>query len=184
MKKALLSTVFVLLYQGLISQSFDERGTSVSQVGLNVTNAGTIGNAFGGNFDNGFSSCEYPKGSGVEHMFEGGLWIGGKLDGSQVVVSSAAYDYPNGINSGTGTAGYEFFGDEGSSILERSSFFNSPAYSVDAVSHQDFVMDFSDKFQVVPGTQIQVSRHDFPIGMDVHLETYNWNFPFSDFFVL
>ena len=167
-----------------MSQSFDERGTTASQVGLNVTNAGTIGNAFGGNFDNGFASCEYPKGSGVEHLFEGGLWIGGKLDGSQVVVSSAAYDYPNGINSGTGTAGYEFFAEEGSSILERSSFFNSPAYSVDAISHQDFVMDFSDKYQVVPGTQIQVSRHDFPIGMDVHLETYNWNFPFSDFFVL
>jgi len=183
-KKALLSAVLVIVFQGLKSQSFDERGTTVSQVGLNVTNAGTIGNAFGGNFDNGFSSCEYPKGSGVEHLFEGGLWIGGKLDGSQVVVSSAAYDYPNGINSGTGTAGYEFFAAEGSSILERSSFFNSPAYSVDAVSHQDFVMDFSDKYQVVPGTQIQVSRHDFPIGMDVHLETYNWNFPFSDFFVL
>jgi hypothetical protein len=177
----LLSTV---LSHQICAQSFDERNTTVSQVSLNITNAGTIGNAFGGNFDNGFPSCEYPRGSGVEHLFEGGLWVGGKLDGSQVVVSTAAYDYPRGINSGTGTAGYEFFAPEGSSILERSSFFNSPAYSVDAISHQDFVMDFTDRFQVVPGTQIQVSQHDFPIGLDVHLEAYNWNFPFSDFFVL
>ena len=22
-------------------------------------------------------SCEYPKGSGIEHIFDGGLWIGG-----------------------------------------------------------------------------------------------------------
>ncbi len=172
-------------YLGLYAQtSFDERSTSVSNISLNVTNSGTIGNAFGGQFDAGVPSCEFPRGSGIEHLFEGGLWVGGKLDGSQIVVSTAAYDYPRGINSGTGTAGYEFFGPEGGSIQEKSSFFNSPYYAVDAISHQDFIMDFSDRYQVVPGTFVPVNAHDYPIGLDVHLETYNWNFPFSDFFVI
>lgn len=164
------------------AQPVVEKVTSAANVGLTVNNYGTIGNAFRGGFDIGNPSCEYPKNSGIEHLFEGGLWIGGLINGSLTAVSTSAYDNPQGYS--TGSAGYEMSAEVGAGIRERSSFFNSPNFSPDAISHQDFLLDFSDKNRVVPGTNIQISNHDNPLNLDVHMEVYNWNFPFSDFFVI
>ncbi|HEX7356428.1 MAG TPA: hypothetical protein VF270_01815, partial [Ignavibacteriaceae bacterium] len=49
--------------------------TTVGNIGLTLTNFGTYGNGFSLWPDQ--PSCEYPKGSGIEHIFDGGLWIGG-----------------------------------------------------------------------------------------------------------
>ncbi len=163
--------------------SFDESVTSVSNVGLTVTNVGTFGNSFSGNFDViGSPSCEFPVNSGIEHLFEAGFWVGAKIDGAIVAVSTAAYDRTSGY--ATGAAGFEFTGEVGSQITKRSTLIDSPFFNPDAVSHEDFVCDFSDKNVQVPGTSIQINDHLQPLNIDVHLETYNWNFSFSDFFVI
>lgn len=163
--------------------SFDESVTSVSNVGLTVNNVGTFGNALRGNFDLlGTPSCEYPVNSGIEHLFEAGFWVGAKIDGSVIAVSTSAYDQTAGY--ATGRAGYEFTAEVGSKIAKRSTLVDSPFFSPDAVSHEDFVCDFSDKNLQVPGTSIQISEHSQPLNLEVHLESYNWNFAFSDFFVI
>lgn len=163
--------------------SFDERTTDASNVRLNISNVGTFGNAFRGYRDgSGNPSCEYPAGSGIEHMFEGGIWVGGLIDGNVVAVSTSAYDAPQGY--ATGRAGFEFTAEPGSRIFLRSSLQDQPVYSPEAVSHQDFISIFSDKNLLVPGTSIPIQSHDRPMNIEVRQEVYNWNYSFSDFFVI
>ncbi|GAB5538463.1 MAG: hypothetical protein Salg2KO_05660 [Salibacteraceae bacterium] len=164
-------------------ESFDQQQTTVSNVRLTLSNAGTFGNAMRGSYDLlGYGSGEFPANSGIEHLFEAGIWIGGKIDGSQVAVSTAAYDQSSGYAAGR--AGYEFNADIGGAFTKRSSLIDNPNYSVDAVSHEDFVADFSDQYIVVPGTNTPIQDHNTPMNLSVHLEAYNWNFAFSDFMVV
>lgn len=183
MKHFYLTLFLVVIFgRGYSQTSFEEKPTSVSNVGLTVTNVGTIGNAFRGSFDAGSPSCEYPKNSGIEHLFEGGIWIGSLINGSLTAVSTAAYDNPTGY--ATGKKGFEMTAEIGSSLKERSSLYSSPDFSPSAISHQDFIADFSDKNIMVPGTSIPIDGHDNPMKVGVHLESYNWNYSFSDFFVI
>ncbi len=164
-------------------ESFDEKLTSVSNVGMTINNVGTFGNAFRGSFAVlDYPSCEFPVNSGIEHLFEAGIWVGAKIDGSLITVSSAAYDQSSGYSPGR--AGYEFTAEVGSGFEERSSLFDNPNYTPEAVSHQDFVADFSDKNVLVPGTEIRINEHTDPLFIDVHMEAYNWNFAFSDFMII
>ena len=148
---------------------------------MTINNLGILGNAFKGSYQiNNFKSCEYPRNSGVEHLFEAGLWIGGTVRG-EVRVSTTAMDNSRGFS--TGAPNYEFTSEQGASINEKSSLFNSKLFDPKAVSHQDFIMNYTDKNLTIPGTQIQIPNHT-PLGVDVHLESYNWNYVFSDFFVI
>ncbi|NCG30819.1 MAG: hypothetical protein GWP27_10170 [Bacteroidetes bacterium] len=150
---------------------------------MTINNVGTFGNAFRGSYDVlGYSSAEFPANTGIEHLFEGGIWVGGKVNGSLIAVSTAAYDQTAGYSAGR--AGYEFTAEIGGQFIERSSLIDNPSYSVEAVSHQDFIGDFSDRNVLVPGTQIQISNHDNPMEIDIHMESYNWNYAFSDFMLI
>lgn len=181
-----LATILALccgLLTNAQQQSFEEKQTNASNMRLTITNYATFGNAFRGYRDgSGDPSCEYPAGSGVEHLFEGGIWIGGLENGGQAVVSTSAYDAPQGY--APGRAGFEMTAEVGSTLQERSSLFDSRFFDPQAVSHQDFVAILSDKNQVVPGTGINIQSHDRPMNVEVEMQTYNWNFTFSDFMVI
>lgn len=181
--KASLFFGSILLSAGIFAQStsFEEKVTSASNVRLAVTNVGTFGNAFRGYRDGTSNeSCEYPAGSGTEHLFESGIWIGGVRNGTQLV-STSALDATQGYR--TGASGFEFTGEIGSRLNERSSFKDSPFYSPFAVSHQDYVATFSDKNLIIPGTSNPIVNHNQPLFVQVNLKTYNFNFAFSDFVV-
>lgn len=183
MRKIALSILFFATLSGVRAQSsFDEKVTTASNVRLNVTNYGTFGNAFRGYRDgSGTPSCEYPAGSGIEHLFEGGIWIGAK-NGGTVQVSTSAYDAPQGY--APGRAGFEFTAPVGSYLQELSTLFDSKYYDPKAVSHQDYVAHFTDKNIQIPGTSIPISGHTNPMNVEVTMETYNWNYTFSDFLVI
>ena len=183
MKKLVAYIVSSLLLFAAQAQSFEEQQTNASNVRLNVTNVGTFGNAFRGYRDgSGNPSCEYPANSGVEHLFEGGIWIGGKENGGPIRVSTSAYDQSQGYAPGRG--GFEFTAEIGNLIQQRSSLQDNPNFNPDAVSHQDFIATFSDKNVVIPGTSIPIQSHLNPMNVEVQLETYNWNYSFSDFMVI
>lgn len=151
--------------------------TSVGNIGLTVSNIGTFGHAW--NLPNQ-PNCEYPKDSKVEHLYLGGLWVGALKEGT-IQVTTGAVEYGSVSNLG---AGFEFTSDTGDVTIERSQYNDSPYYDpIYAISHQDFVADFSDTNRIVPGTTIQIPDHN-PLGISVHLETYAWDFPFADDFVI
>ena len=52
--------------------------TNVGNIALTVSNFGVYGNTLLNLTQPGHQpSCEYPIGSGIEHIFQGGLWVGG-----------------------------------------------------------------------------------------------------------
>jgi hypothetical protein len=160
----------------------DSKFTTVGSIGLTITNFGTFGDGFAVQSPVDQPSCEYPRGSGIEHLFVGGLWVGGKRDDGTVLVTTGARDIPSLRDV---AAGFEFSNsaDPNDVVRERSSIIDNPFFDPNAISHQDFIADFTDSNVVVPGTTIRIPQHT-PINISVHLEAYAWNFPFADAFVI
>jgi len=162
----------------------DHHYTNVGNIGLTVTNFGTYGHGFA--FWPEQPSCEYPLGSGIEHIFDGGLWVGGFISndslGSQRTgpyVTTGAVDASSVSTRG---GGFEYTNASGSFVLERSSLIDSRYYSPNAISHQDFVMEYVDTNKTFSNGEPIVDHS--PLGLAIHEETYAWNFPFADFFVI
>lgn len=184
----ILLLVFVLAqttksqqFQNILTKPTDDdnsKFTTVGNIGLTITNFGTYGHGFSLWPDQ--PSCEYPKGSGIEHLFDGGLWIGGFVRGSSTpFVTTGAVDATSVSARG---GGFEFTNGQGQKVVERSSLFDSPFYQPTAISHQDFVMNYTDSNTVLSNGE-PITGHT-PLGVVVRQETYAWNFPFADFFVI
>jgi hypothetical protein len=160
--------------------------TNVGNIGLTVSNFAVYGNGLKLLTQPGHPpSCEYPLGSGIEHIFAGGLWVGGfKKDAvnsntkSGPFVTTGAVD----VSSLSRGGGFEFTSDKGTKIVERSSLLDSRFYSPFSISHQDFLMDYSDTNTSLEDGTIIVDH--VPLGIAVHEEDYAWNYPFADFFVI
>ena len=153
----------------------DKFYTTTGNIGLTITNFGTIGtrNAYWPNQP----SCEYPRGSRVEHLYQGALWVGAvSRRTGQIHVSTGSSDR---VSTTTGK-GIEFLSFQTTSITQRSSLSELPYFDQNAVSHQDFLADYAD-FIVRDSTAPDQS---VPLGLRVHQESYAWNFPFADFFVI
>lgn len=179
-----ISLVIILLFSGSAvrgQQVFDRKVTSTGNIGISITNVGTIGKPDVGSNPGGDPSMEYPLNSGQEHLFEAGLWIGAYTSGAQLRVSTAAVTNSSGYS--TGKAGFEFTND-GTPVEERSSLLDSPLFSPLAVSHQDLIAYFSDKrvsIETEKGS-VPIRNHDHPLFADARLESYNWNFSFTESF--
>ncbi|MCX6148957.1 MAG: hypothetical protein NTX22_00365 [Ignavibacteriales bacterium] len=158
--------------------------TNIGNIGLTVTNFGTYGHGFSLWPDQ--PSCEYPLGSGIEHIFDGGLWIGGFIsrdaDGngrSGPYVTTGAVDAASVSARG---GGFEFTNNPGSVVIERSSLLDSKFFNPNAISHQDFVMDYVDTNMALSNGELIVDHS--PLGLSIHQECYAWNFSFANFFVI
>ncbi|MCB0835218.1 MAG: hypothetical protein KDD63_19425 [Bacteroidetes bacterium] len=186
MNKHILLFFFLMLsLSGVFGQQpnvVDEKVTSAGNIATTINNLGMIGNSFSGSFNvEGFPSCEYPVNSGIEHIFDGGLWVGGII-GGELAVSSGAIDDASGYS--TGKRGFEF--TSVTPLRERSTLFDNPFFTPEAVSHQDFVSTFTDSsiFINTGGGKIQITDHLRPLNVEVDFQAYNWNFTFANFFVI
>ncbi len=160
----------------------DSKFTSAGNIGITISNYGIFGDGFRQQSPVDQPSCEYPKGSGIEHLFVGGLWVGAQTS-TGPRVTTGAFNTPRlGVGA---SANFEFTNTANPSdrIIERSSLEENKYYSPKAISHQDFIADFSDTNIFVPGSSIPIPNHT-PLGIAVHLETYAWNYPFADAFVI
>ncbi len=158
--------------------------TNVGNIGLTVTNFGTYGNGFALWPEQ--PSCEYPLGSGIEHIYDGGLWVGGFIANDSLgngrtgpFVTTGAVDASSVANRG---GGWEFTNQPGELVKERSSLIDSRYFSPQAVSHQDFLMDYVDTNRTLSNGELIVDH--VPLGISVHQETYAWDFTFANFFVI
>ena len=162
-----LFIAFLIGFSLSAQESFDSKQTTSSNVRLTITNIGTFGNSLDGYRDGtGNPSCEYPAGSGIEHLFESGIWLGGLENGGNAVVSTSAYDNTTGYSPGS--PGFEMTAELGASLIERSSLFDSKFFDPRAVSHQDFIAYFTDKNTRVPnanGDGPFIQDHTTPMWM-------------------
>ena len=160
----------------------------VGNLGLTITNYGLLGQGYSSALQDQ-PSCQYKYHSGrekeqIEHFSYAGLWFGGigGMDGEEVkLVSTAIVD---GVFE-FGEAGFEYTNsaDENDVVIERSTIVTSPLFDPEAISHQDFISDFTDRHTTVPGTEIKVINH-IPLGINVHMESYAWNYSYADAFVI
>ena len=161
---------------------------NIGNLGLTVTNYGLLGQGYSSALKEQ-PSCLYKyhartEKEQIEHFSYAGLWIGGigGMNGEhEKLVSTAIVD---GVFQ-YGEAGFEFTNsaDEADTVKERSSIVTSPYYDPKAISHQDFVCNFTDRHTTVPGTEIELINH-IPLGINVHLESYAWNYSYADAFVI
>lgn len=158
--------------------------TNVGNIGLTITNFGTYGHGF--SLWPAQPSCEYPIGSGIEHIFDGGLWIGGFLSSDSLgtnrsgpFVTTGSVDASSVSNRG---GGFEFTNKVGEKVIERSSLIDAKFFSPLAISHQDFVMNYSDTSTTLSNGELIVDHK--PLGVTVRQEVYAWNYPFADYFVI
>lgn len=160
--------------------------TSVGQLGLTITNFGILGNGWNQIDGKIQPSCQYKQHTeilreNVEHFSFSGLWIGGKVNGQRRVSTSIV----DGVFE-SGQEGFEFFANSDvtirSSISSTSQDSMAQYYSPLAVSHQDFIMDFKD-YGASSSDNLGIPSHT-PLGIDVHLQSYAWNFTFADAFVI
>ncbi len=164
-----------------LADDSDRHYTTVGNIGLTITNFGTIGtrNAY---WSEGQPSCEYPVGSRIEHLYQGGLWVGAEIksanparDGLRAVSTGSS----NIVSTVTGR-GFEFVSIPGTSIIQRSSLSESRYFDTSAISHQDFIGWYTD---TTPRDSSEPDR-PVPLGITVKQESYAWNFPFADAFVV
>lgn len=190
-KQTLFLPVFFLLSISLansqhLSKTSDAIGTfytDVGQIGLTITNYGTLGtrNASWPSQP----SCVYPSGSLIEHMYQGGLWIGGRLRNDPLGNARVTTGSSDRASTSSG-AGFEFTTEIGSTMTERSSLSNSRYFQQNAVSHQDFIADYTERHTRIPvssGIGDTIPGH-YPLGVNVHQESYAWNFPYTNSFVI
>ncbi|TNE70276.1 hypothetical protein EP331_12795 [bacterium] len=181
-KVALYFSLLIGLHQSAFAQQvFDRKESSVGNVGLSITNVGTVGNPQNVSRRSGTPSFQFPLNSGQEHLFEGGIWIGAIYGGGQLQVSTSAVTSSGGFT--TGASGFEFTND-GTPIFERSSLTTSEQYSPNAISHQDLIAKFSDRRTSINtgSSTIPIFGHEQPLFSDIELTSYNWNFGFTENF--
>jgi len=155
----------------------DRQFTNVGNIALTISNFGTIGtrNRYWPNQP----SCEYPKGSRIEHIYQGGLWVGARSRKTGFrLVSTGVND-----RSGSSGTGYEFTSELGRRIDQRSSIPDSRYFHPEAISHQDFISEYTDRNTRVPATGDSILLHE-PLGITINQQSYAWNFPFADFFAI
>ena len=167
---------------GKITGDDNSKFTSIGNIAITVTNFGVIGHGF--RLWPQQPSMQYPRGSGIEHLFVGGLWVGVGSDGAGggTKVTTGAVDVSS-IRTGV-SEGFEFTTGTDSRVVERSSLPDNPFYDPQATSHQDFLADFTDVNTTNPNQNNEpIPNHD-PIGINVHMESYAFNFSFADNFVI
>ena len=179
-KAAFIGVVTLAITTSVVAQDFQEALVNVGNVGLTITNSGFIGRANVRNTPTGQPSFEYPLDSGVEHLFESGLWVGAIRSDGVTTVRTGAVTTSGGYQPGG--EGYEL--SASTQFREFSTLIESDAFTPRAVSHQDFVTAFNDTASFVPGTSIPVRGQAGKLGMEVIQTTYAWSFPFTEFFVI
>lgn len=158
--------------------------TNVGNIGLTITNFGTYGHGFV--LWPRQPSCEFPIGSGIEHLFDGGLWVGAYTANDSLgsgrlgpFVTTAAVDAASVSARG---GGFEFTNKRGAKVIESSSLPDSKVYSPDAISHQDFYMEYSDTSRTLAGGE-PIPDHT-PLGVYIKHRSYAWNLSFANNFVI
>ena len=185
----LILSHFLIHAQSILPLADDEydKYTSVGNLGLTITNFGILGNGWNRMEDGSINpSCQYKQQTEIsreqiEHFSYAGLWVGGIVNGERRVSTSIV----DGVFE-AGNEGFELFPKSPitiqSSISSTTQDSMAKYYSPSAVSHQDMIIDFKD-YGDNPTENLGIPNHT-PLGLDIRLESYAWNYSYADAFVI
>ncbi|GAB4366389.1 MAG: hypothetical protein Kow0042_06220 [Calditrichia bacterium] len=169
--------VSILSISGMLFAQYythDWKMHNVGKVRQLITNLGTLDNSADNVRVNytGLLYCEMPPGSNEEHIYQGGIWIGGITPQGDTLVSV----------SRTHFTPHEFFPSaepwDTVWVVTKNDTVNIPYLGpYTAISDQDFVCRYRD--YNVPG----ISRHE-PLYLDVIQRSYAWSSPPLDEFIV
>lgn len=168
------------------SVQLEQRLLAAGNLALDVTNFAVLGASdFGAGRDQNVydpnrpalnqhsSSGEFPAGSRNHHVYNGGIWVGGIVDGDTLVSLSVL---------GTSTVRPEFTPD--SPILQTSRFPGATDYHDDARSDIQFDCAFSDTAPAQIRDESNTRDHR-PLGLSITQTAYSWlSEPYDDFVIL
>lgn len=148
----------------------DWKLTTVGQVRQVLTNQGTLNKA-STRFP-GLINCEYPPGSGEEHLYQGGIWVGAVMPNGDTAVSETQSHF--GFN--------EFYPSpepwDTIWVGSKGDTLNIPYWpGYVALSDQDFVCRYSDD------ALLNIPDHK-PLDLDIIQTTYSWGSGQLDAFLL
>lgn len=125
-------------------------------------------------------SFEFPVGSGLEYLFQGGIWIGAKIN--DTIYTTVGWDGWQWI--------YELWPDSfpQGAIIERSTIPETTCYSPDAISNQDIIAVYTDTSADIPMSPWHQdpfdNRKHFPLDVRITQKSYSWSIPGFDKFII
>ncbi len=193
MKYVIIISSLILLFTPTLWAYDDNNFTDANEVGLTITNYGTIGHGFS---IPGQPSCIFPLYAwrspyagentiwhtedewwGVEHLYKGALWIAATVISDTTIdtlVTTGGIDQ-SGFTPGE-TEGYEF--TPLSDMRIKSTLPTSPYYDPSAISEQDFICDYYDFVNTSP------PDNHILLAIKVHQESYVWSYSYTSSFVI
>jgi len=175
----------------------ENRTHDVGNILMTVTNWGYLGNkntALSGYMidpcTNDWSpQMEFPAGSGVQYMWQTGLWIG-------ALIREDAFEYPR-VSEGVSLIDFNpemYPGPEpGNGIIERSNrsnYYNCLGDFVsdpEAISEQDFYATYTDTHRLRPGGAGIANDYDgphVPLGLKIKQTSYAWSYNYARDFII
>ncbi len=125
-------------------------------------------------------SLEYPPGSGIEHLFQGGIWIGAVVNDNPY--TSVGCDGWTWVHELWPESEYEGV------IYERSTRQTVSCYSPGAISEQDAIAVYTDSSRDIPLSPVQRdpwdNRKHFPLFVRVAQTGYSWELEGLDKFII
>ena len=172
-RMVLLSCSVQLIAAGVASAQstkLDWALTTTGKMRQVITNMGTFDK--GRTNYPGLINAEFPAGSDEEHLFQGGIWVGGITPtGDTLVSQSEAHFTPHEFYPSASEWDTIYTGSKGDTL-------NIPYWPLyECISDQDFVCRYSDY------NLLNVDNHT-PLYLDVVQTTYSWSSAGLDAFLL
>jgi hypothetical protein len=144
-----------------IDAKLDYRVTSVGKIRQVITNMGTFDK--GRTRFPGLINAEFPPGSDEEHLYQGGIWVGGITPTGDTLVSmSESHFTPHEFYATKNNWDSIWTGSKGDTL-------HIPYWqNYECVSDQDFVSRYSDD------NVLNIDNHT-PLHLDIIQSTYSWS---------
>jgi len=156
----------------------------VGKLGLTISNRAQIGRGYLRESLDCFTgeplvSGEYPLGSNNKYLFAGALWVGA-IVGNDTLVSTGADGWYRGLEYHPDNPPFGY-------LQPLSNREDSPLFSPDALSPQDYIAVFTDTFtDSLEGLEPDEvdNRPHVPLPLEVTQKSHAWDFPLAEDFVL
>jgi len=189
------------LYKSAVAPNQTLRVHRVGNVWFSITNYGKLGSEGRAIYDPltnlDAPSCEFPAGTNLEYLFQGALWIGAVVEGSEpgeldTLVSigdDGWWSGTNEINPEPPPNGNILMlssrGESAPPYAPKTGYTNEiPGKLFEAISEQDFICVMTDTILVGVQPDPNDSRPHRPLYIKVIQKSYSWSYEYAEDFIL